>query len=160
MTDEPNNAAATLGVVEPLAPAVGISPLTEPLTFETAGTRKAELLRNTDFVTRYLNGEVAARREIDAVNLALSQPPGDAARTTREIEIGSLRAWGDISEAHIEEYASGKGVTQAEKDFAADKYQQCMRDLGWRQRYLEGDRVARREAILMGLIKSAPLKVQ
>jgi hypothetical protein len=148
MTDTPTSVAETLDVPN--------TPITtgEPLTFEAAVARKAELFSKPGWADRWRNGDVSARREFSELTAALNKGPADPGRTAREIEVSASI----MSAVQRNEYVNQDPISKDIRDQALAMRDGLIRDPEFFARWQRGDFDARKKLSLVSQILSLPVK--
>jgi hypothetical protein len=138
---------------EALTPAVqDLMPQADALT---ASARKAELMADPEWRSRYIKGEGPEREEMAALNAKLAPPP-----PTLPVDptlIDHLRDAG-LSEAAVEQYKAGKPIPQAERAMVERWVKGHVRDPSFRQKYLDGDWESRRLMRTANMMMSLPVE--
>jgi hypothetical protein len=148
----------------PIVPIPQPPPAAEPPTFsfatpQEAAARKSELMKTPGFAQRFFDGDVSARREIDAINHALAQV-SDPARTAREFEVAGMEGRYGITQRHLDDYRNGVPVTPEIRREAEGLKAALFRDRAWVAKYFDGDREAARQVDLLSLVLTAPVKAE
>lgn len=128
----------------------------EPLTNDGALARKAEIAKQPGFVDRWINGDLSARKEVDAINAALHAGAPDPNAILRAALIDPKRT--TLKPNHIEDFVNGVPVTQAVHDECVALKNSLMRDRAFLARYFEGDVESIRKIEMIGLVLAAPIK--
>jgi hypothetical protein len=129
----------------------------EPLTYDGAIARKAELGRQPGFVDRWINGELTARKQVDEINAALHAGAPDPNVILRAALIDPKRT--TLKPNHIEDFVNGVPVTQAVHDECVSLKNSLMRDRVFLAKYFDGDVESIRKIETIGLVLAAPIKV-
>jgi hypothetical protein len=128
------------------------------MTFEAAEARKIEMLSDPGFTEKYLQGDVASRREFTRVHEALANgAPVGPDQFARETEIAHLRSRADINDTQVKEYVERWPQSAKIVQEARDLRQRLFADRAWVERYLSGGREEARQVALLGIILTAPL---
>jgi hypothetical protein len=158
MTD-PTEAARNDLDVHPTAPYSPVAPLPE-ISYDAAVSRKAELLGNEEWRTKYLAGDVTAKAEMDQIVKALTPaPPQPAAPDS----VDGLVEWvhnivPDLSEAHIEEIRTSRPIDPVTRRRAEQWKEVHFRDPVFVQSYFDGDPEIARQIFHLNTVLSLPVR--
>jgi hypothetical protein len=135
---------------------------TEPtMSVEEATSRKAELFGSQEWRNKYFNGDIAARRDFDAITRALAPKPVEPSDPQSLDQIAErARAQADISDAVVEDIRQNRPVTPRERTLALERWERCLKDRAWMARYLDGGQAERREKLLLDVIISSNVRDQ
>jgi hypothetical protein len=156
MTDTPGiDAGAGAGAAADATPA--------PMTKEVAESRYNEILSGADkeWTTRYLNGGLVERAEMDRITKAISPPPVAVRTDTVSMDqhVAAFKEWaGEISPEIEAELREQRPVSPREHSLAKQRKAERMSDRQWVVKYLDGGRAEAREMALLNLILSSRVR--
>jgi hypothetical protein len=135
-----------------------------PMSREAAESRYNEIRSGAakDFTTRYLNGGLAERAEMDAIHQALAPAPiavpTDVISVERHLEV--FREWcgGDLSPEIEAEFREQRLASPREHSLAVQRRGERLSDRSWVVKYRDGDKAAARETVLLNFIISKPVR--
>jgi hypothetical protein len=157
MADDTNTAAPDLDVF-PSKPFSPVAPLPE-ISYAAAVSRKAELLGNEEWRTKYLAGDVTAKAEMDQIVKALTPaPPQPSAPDSVDGLEEWVRGVADVSEGVIEEIRTARPVSPLERRLAVQRKESRFNDPTFVERYFAGDPDAKREVLLINVILASPVR--
>ena len=148
MPDEATSAAATLEVPSS-------TNTSEPLTYEAAVARKAELMAKPGFAQRWVNGELDARREFGELTAALAKGPSDPAKEARAISVAGN---GYLSDYQKSEFVNQEPITREVAEQAKQMHADLIKDPEFFRKWSSYDRDARRRLSLLAQVLSRPVK--
>ena len=123
------------------------------ISYEQASSLKQELLANEEWRTKYVNGDIECRRQMDQIYRGLTTPPA-APVNPGEAIVEHLRQYADISEDVADEIRSGRASTPYEYQRALELRDHLFQDEEWVQKYNKGDRRAHTQVALINSILS------
>jgi hypothetical protein len=147
--------AVDLGMAPPAAPSPA-TPVTPDMSYDDAMAAKTRLLGDASWRARYVDGDVNAKAEMDALMVALTpkQPvPSDPASVEQAIDF--LRERADIPEAVAQQLRDNRPVTMLERKLCEQMKGRLFADKAWVKRYLDGDRDAARQVAMINIILSS-----
>jgi hypothetical protein len=151
MSDDPTPAPA------PATPAT--DPAAQPaMSVAEATSRRDEMINDPAFRDRYLNGDAEAAKEMARVTAALATPevkPGDA---SMDAQVAGLRAITKISPELETQIRERPPITPAEREATLALKDNLYRDQAWVARFHAGDTEAIRQAFLISVNLSSPVR--
>jgi hypothetical protein len=126
------------------------APAGEPLTYDGAVARKAELMKTPGYADRWLNNEITARREMAEVNAALVKGAPDPGRIARELAVSK----GSLSEFQKKEYVEQIPVTREQHDGA----RRMIQDRDFLRQWGDGDPEAKHKMELLAQVLNRPIE--
>jgi hypothetical protein len=161
-------------------PITGASPLLDPSPARPSGPgptppagstpatpqqELADLKANGDFVREYLAGKPEAVAKMRAAIEKVHAPNGvvvvngnPQALNARAVD--SLATFADLSPDVQAQMHDGRPVSEFEYTAAVRRRSQLLNDQNWRERYMAGDRDARRELVLVNVILGSKLALE
>lgn len=132
MTDNPDPAGTVTSDLSGV-PQPSIDPL-PAISYEQASSLKQELLANEEWRTKYINGDIECRRQMDQIYRGLTTPPA-APPNPGEAIVEHLRQHADISEDVADEIRSGRASTPYEYQRALELRDHLFQDEEWMQNH-------------------------